>query len=340
MIKSRNNKIQSQRALFKIVSRLKNRGEVIVTFNGSFDVLHVGHIRALKEAKAQGDVLIVLLNSDFSIKSYKGSSKPINPQRHRAEFLASLECVDYVTTFDEITPVKILGRLNPHIHCNGSDWGKYCIERKVVEKNSGRIYLTKWTKRQSTSQLLQKIVSTLQHPPARAVFLDRNGTINDDAGGYVYKREDFHFKPEVIRAFRQLSKSKYKIIITTNQSGIGRGYYTKIDLHKLHTWLVQIFSKKGVRIDKIYYCPHVSADRCKCRKPGIGMILQAQKEFDLDLSKSWIIGDNKTDILAGREANLKTIFFGTQDSKRWKDIRPHHQTSSLAKAVKITMAES
>ena len=70
------------------------------------------------------------------------------------------------------------------------------------------------------------------------------------------------------------------------------------------------------------------------------MILQAQKEFDLDLSKSWIIGDNKTDILAGREANLKTIFLGTQDSKRWKDIRPHHQTSSLAKAVKITMAES
>lgn len=335
----KNRKIQSQRPLTAIVNRLKKKGRAIVTFNGSFDILHIGHIRALQEAKAQGDILIVLLNSDSSIKRYKGSSRPINPQKYRAEFLASLSCVDYITIFNELTPSRILDKIKPHIHCNGSDWGKYCIERKVVEKNSGRLYFPKWTLGYSSSRLLARVTSNISHPPSRAVFLDRDGTINDDSEGYTYQKKRFHFKIGVIPALRRLSKTNYKIFIITNQSGVARSYYTKAHVEKLHSWLIKTLIKKGIRIDKIYYCPHMLVARCVCRKPEIGMILRAQKEFDLDLSKSWVVGDNKSDVLTGKKANLKTIFIGREDSNKWADIRPHHHTPDLTTAVKIIIKD-
>jgi len=105
-------------------------------------------------------------------------------------------------------------------------------------------------------------------------------------------------------------------------------------------WLMKEFSKRGVQVDKIYYCPHSPTDKGNYRKTRIDLILKAGKEFDLDLSKSWMIGNDKTDILAGREANLKTIFLGTQNFKKWRDIRPHYYAFSLIEAVKIITTKS
>ena len=101
--------------------------------NGSFDVLHVGHVRCLREAREQGDVLIAALNSDASIRSYKGKVRPIVPQEERAEMLAALSSVDYVVLFDDINPKPIIAEIRPDVHCNGADWGPGCIEREVVE---------------------------------------------------------------------------------------------------------------------------------------------------------------------------------------------------------------
>jgi rfaE bifunctional protein nucleotidyltransferase chain/domain len=127
-------KIKSEREIIKIVKKLKKEKKKIVATSGSFDLLHFGHIAALYEAKKKGDMLIVLLNSDSSIKMCKGKGKPIFPEDIRAKVLSALEPVDYVTIFNEITPIKILEKIKPDIYCQGEEWGKNCIERAIVEK--------------------------------------------------------------------------------------------------------------------------------------------------------------------------------------------------------------
>lgn len=136
----------------------------------------------------------------------------------------------------------------------------------------------------------------------KAVFLDRDGTINVDKN-YVYKIEDFEFLPGVIEALRLLQKKGYKLFIITNQSGIARGYYTEEDFSKLNNWMLNEFQKNGVHIEKVYYCPHLEdakilqyKKKCECRKPNLALFYQAIKEFNIDLSKSIVIGDKERDL--------------------------------------------
>ncbi|OGZ24014.1 MAG: hypothetical protein A2896_01465 [Candidatus Nealsonbacteria bacterium RIFCSPLOWO2_01_FULL_43_32] len=173
-------------------------------------------------------------------------------------------------------------------------------------------------------------------PEVRAVFLDRDGTININEPEYPHKKEDFKFIPGVLPALRKLSKTDYKIIIVTNQLGVGRGYFTEKDLQEIHRYMLSQFKKSGIRIDRIYYCIHTERDNCSCRKPKTGMTESAAKDFGLNLSKSWIVGDSPKDIQMGREANLKTIFVG----KRFPDdlkFRPHYSVKNLAEAVKVIL---
>ena len=328
-------KIKSQSEIVEVVKTLKKQRKKIVTCNGSFDVLHKGHFQKIKECKEQGDVLILCLNSDKSIKSYKGPDRPINSEIIRVKNLARMDEIDYLVIFDEINPKKILNKVKPDVHCVGKDWGKYCVEAEAVERNGGKIYVSKWLKGFSTS----KIVNVHS---VRAVFLDRDGVININKLGYVHRIEDFKFTPFAITALQKLSQTDFKIIIATNQSGIARGYYTEKDLAKLHGWLLDVFKDKGIRIDKIYYCPHHPTEgkgkhkqNCSCRKPKPGMIEKAAKDFGINLSKSWIIGDREKDILAGKEANLRTILMGKQVNKI--KTKPHYQVKNLLEAVQIIL---
>lgn len=331
-------KIKTQKEIIKIIEDLKKRNKKVVAISGSFDILHSGHIKALREAKEQGDVLIVLLNSDNSVRTYKGPFRPINSQKERAEVLAALECVDYIVIFNQLTPVEILKKIKPDIFCNNSDWGKDCIERKTVEENGGKIYLLKRFSFLSTSKIIKKILNVYSKPETKAIFLDRDGTINKKEPPYVYKIKDFKFAPTVIPALKKLSKTNYKIIIITNQSGIGRGYFKEKDLKKLHQWLIEILKKKGIRIDKIYYCPHSPDDNCLCRKPKTALALQAVKDFNISLSKSWLVGDDIKDILMGRNINVKTIFLGKKN-KEFNELKisPHYFANNLLEAVNIIL---
>jgi len=327
-----NKKIKSKTQILKIVKDLKIKGKKIVTYNGSFDILHIGHIKSLYEAKNKGDILIVLLNSDKSIKIYKGPKRPIINQKDRAETLSALECVDYVTIFDEINPINILSLIKPHVHCNGSDWGKNCVERAVVERNGGKIYFLKWQKGYSTTSLIKKITELYSTPSVKAVFIDRDGTINDNGLGYIYKIEDFKFLPGSIDALRRLSKTDYKIIIVTNQSGIGRGLYNKADFEKLNSWFLETTKNHDIRIDKVYFCPHTPEDNCRCRKPEIGMLLEAVDDFGISLNESWVIGDDPKDVIMGRMANTKTIKIGSRMPLKLK-LEPNFYASNLLEAV-------
>lgn len=136
----------------------KADGKVVVTTNGCFDILHVGHVRILQEAKALGDCLVIGLNSDDSVKRLKGESRPINSQDDRAEVLLALGCVDAVYIFDEDTPVDFLKAAQPNIHVKGADYKKEDLaETPVVESFGGRIELLALVPNKSTTKVVEKI---------------------------------------------------------------------------------------------------------------------------------------------------------------------------------------
>lgn len=139
------------------VKELRASGKKIVTLNGSFDLLHAGHLKMIHEASQQGDVLIVALNSDTSIKAYKSPLRPIIPLEHRLEMMAALEFVDFVTFFDETDPIALLEKIKPDVHCNGSEYGENCIEADVVKKHGGKIHIVRLAPGLSTTKLIEKI---------------------------------------------------------------------------------------------------------------------------------------------------------------------------------------
>src|ERR1035437_4958586 len=136
------------------------QGKTVVWTNGIFDLLHVGHVRSLRDAKAMGDILIVGINSDASARKFKGAGRPLMCQEDRAEVLSALEMVDYVVIFDETEPSAALGRLQPDIHCKGEEYadGKRPVpERTVVESYGGSIRFLPLHPGRSTTGLLEKI---------------------------------------------------------------------------------------------------------------------------------------------------------------------------------------
>lgn len=136
---------------------LKSKGKTIATLNGSFDLLHAGHLQILYEASQQADLLIVALNSDTSIQQYKGKGRPIISLEYRLQLISALEFVDYVTWFSETTPCVLLEKIQPNVHVNGAEYGPNCIEANVVKAHGGEIYLVDLVPGLSTSKIVEKI---------------------------------------------------------------------------------------------------------------------------------------------------------------------------------------
>ncbi len=150
----------------------------------------------------------------------------------------------------------------------------------------------------------------------KALFLDRDGVINVEKD-YLYKIEDFEFIEGIFELCKYFSEKDYKIIVVTNQSGIARGYYTEKDFQVLTLWMTQEFKNRNIIIEHVYYCPHHPeiTGKCRCRKPEAGMLLNAAKDFNIDLSNSIIIGDKERDIQAGINAGLEeTYLFDASNS--------------------------
>jgi D-beta-D-heptose 7-phosphate kinase/D-beta-D-heptose 1-phosphate adenosyltransferase len=143
--------------LAPLATRLRSRGRKIVTINGSFDLLHGGHLHILNEAKGCGDVLIVGLNSDASVRGYKGPDRPIVPEDARAQMLLALRMVDFVHIFDEADPIAFLREVRPDVHVNGSEYGEDCIEADTVKEHGGTIHIVHRLPGLSTSGLLDAI---------------------------------------------------------------------------------------------------------------------------------------------------------------------------------------
>jgi rfaE bifunctional protein nucleotidyltransferase chain/domain len=147
--------------LLALRARWRAEGKTVVWTNGCFDLLHVGHVRGLQEARSLGDVLVVGVNSDASVRRLKGAGRPIVPAAERAELLAALACVDRVLVFGEDTPSAVLGRLRPDVHCKGEDYAppstRPIPEAEVVHAYGGSIAFLKFTPGASTTDLVRRI---------------------------------------------------------------------------------------------------------------------------------------------------------------------------------------
>ena len=150
--------IKNRHELAKKIEELKKQGKRIVLTNGGFNLLHVGHIRSLIDAKKHGDILLVAVNSDTSLKKLKGDDYPIIPEKERIEILAALECIDFLTIFSESTVDNLLLKLKPHVHAKGTDYSKETIlERETVLSYGGETAIVGDPKDHSSSNIIDII---------------------------------------------------------------------------------------------------------------------------------------------------------------------------------------
>jgi histidinol-phosphate phosphatase family protein len=173
----------------------------------------------------------------------------------------------------------------------------------------------------------------------KCIFLDRDGVINEKApkDDYIKSWNEFEFLHGVKEAIKRLNKAGFLVIVITNQRGVAKGLMTEEDLKDIHTKLIKELKKSGARIDSIYYCPHDEKDNCNCRKPKIGMFLKAKEDFNIDLNKSWLVGDSNSDIIAGQKAGCKTILINKKLYKNriliYKYIKYNFIVSNLKEAI-------
>ncbi len=154
-------RIKSRSELVTIVTQAKRRGKKVVLTNGCFDLLHAGHLRTFQEAKKHGDMLIVALNSDASVRALKGPERPFVPEQQRAELIAGLRVVDYVVIFDEQDPLSVVTDLKPDVLTKGEDWAEgTIIGQKVVEAGGGKVVRVPLVEGLSTTGLIKKIQSS------------------------------------------------------------------------------------------------------------------------------------------------------------------------------------
>lgn len=174
--------------------------------------------------------------------------------------------------------------------------------------------------------------------PKPAIFLDRDGTINIEKN-YLHRIEDWQWISGAKEVIKQLKNSGYLIVVISNQAGIARNMYNIDDVNKLHDFANSELKKIGTGIDAFYFCPHHPdfTGLCECRKPSPQMILRAAKDLNIDLEKSWMIGDKKIDIDAGKAAGAKTILVRTGYGRQEEESLPKEQTvaDNIASAAKL-----
>lgn len=176
----------------------------------------------------------------------------------------------------------------------------------------------------------------------KVIFIDRDGVINKDPEGwtkynYVTSPEEMHFLPDVLGALKTLRENGYKIIVISNQGGVGKGYFSKEDLDKVNNYMLKEIEMQGGEIFGVYYCPHKKEDNCECRKPKTGLLKMAMSNINADIKNSYMVGDTERDIEAARNFGLKTILVLSgktklRDADNWKN-KPDEIKKDLREAV-------
>lgn len=353
-------KIKSRDELILLCDEFRKKKRIIGFTSGTFDFLHAGHVDYLEKVKMQCDILIVGVNSDESVKKYKGLNRPIIPERSRAKIIAALEVVDYVFIFEERRNQQNITLLKPNYYFKAGDYKiDQLTSRSTIEAFGGKVILIPLHEAVSTTGIIEKILSThgsderyvedeigvghFERKPSKmqpAIFLDRDGTINKDVG-YISEPEKFEFLPNALEGMKMLHDMGYRLIIVTNQGGIGLGYFTKEDFYQVNKKMLHGVSQFGILIDKIYFCPHSLAETCDCRKPAIGLLQRAQNEMTVDLAHSYFIGDSSVDIETGKNFGIHTILIQNDPEKNMSalKVKPDFIATDLLHAANIILEE-
>ena len=175
---------------------------------------------------------------------------------------------------------------------------------------------------------------------SQAIFLDRDGVINRDRKDFVKSWEEFEFLPHALEALAALAQTPYRIVVLTNQSGVGRGLLTERTLQQIHAKMIDRIRECGGRIDAIYYCPHRPDAGCDCRTPSAGLFFEAARDLDFNLTLSWAIGDSHRDVRAASRAGVEAILLDRILPEPGAMATPpleSHRATDLLDAVRIIL---
>ncbi len=331
------NKITTREDIAPKVALWRAEGKKVGFTSGSFDIIHAGHVSYLQKAKERCDILIAAVNSDASVQSYKGSDRPIIPEKFRVMMMASLESIDYVYTFEERRNRTNLEVIKPTYYIKAGDYKiEQLTSRDVVEKYGGEVMILPMEEGFSTTMMIKKIVKlygqeteekkegikvkkeektnipedeavqakTELREPQKAVFIDRDGTINEEVE-YLHEPEKFKLTQNAGEGIKKFQNMGYKIIIVTTQSGIGLGYFTKEDFYKVNREMFRQLKHFDIIIDKIYFATHSKNSEGKNSK--YELLDRARQDLDLDYRKCIVIGDKTGDLDAGDYFKCKKI---------------------------------
>jgi rfaE bifunctional protein nucleotidyltransferase chain/domain len=312
-------KILSMDQMDRWVAAEKADGRRIGFTCGSFDLLHAGHVQYLEAARDLCDRLMVAVNSDASVSRYKNPLRPIVPQRERMYVVAGLASVDVVTLMEEDRPLSMLIRWKPDVYIKGGDYSEDALRSgDAVREYGGKVAVIRSDFETSSSKVIERIEAFTLHakPEAAAtqsfrglVLLDRDGTLIRNVA-FLHDPAKVEILPGVIDGLLKLQASGLRLAIVSNQQGIGLGYYTVQDFIAVNQRLLRELGARGVRISKIYFCPHSLGDQCSCRKPATGMITRAMRDFGVAPEQTFVVGDSDDDMQAGTDAGCQTFRVG------------------------------
>lgn len=284
------NKIIDRQAAVNLSEKYRESDWVVGFTSGTFDILTAGHVNYLKKARQFCDVLFVGINSDASVRMYKGQDRPIVSENNRIEVVSSLACVDHCFLFDETKNKTNIELLRPNLYIKAGDYTKEQLtSASLVESYGGQIILIPPVEGISTSQIIEKIKNpVVKLPPQKAVIVDRDGTINKEIE-YLHEPERFELLPGAGEGLKKFQDMGFKIVVITSQNGIGLGYFTKEDFYKVNQTMLRSLSKFGVFIDKIYFNTSSKDGKAK-------LFEQAKQDLNLIPSECVFIGDKIGDL--------------------------------------------
>jgi rfaE bifunctional protein nucleotidyltransferase chain/domain len=285
---------------------------------GAFDILHAGHVDYLQRARQLCDRLLVAVNSDASIRAYKNPLRPINGQAERMRVVAGLSAVDAVTLMEDLRPAGLIERFRPDLYIKGGDYPVEKLRSKaVIEAYGGRAVVIPVSVATSTSAILERAAAIQAHMPPlpavtetqRLVFLDRDGTLIRNVP-FLHQPERVELLPGVGQGLARLQALGFRLMVVTNQQGIGLGYYGMDAFIATNQALFKALAPFGVRIARVCFCPHSLADNCGCRKPGTALLEAALRETGADPKRCYLIGDSPSDVEAGHALGIPSFLVG------------------------------
>jgi len=301
------------------------------------------------DARKLVDVLIVGVNADSSVRANKGPRRPINSQQDRAAVVAGLGSVSHVFIFEEKNNNENVTLLRPDVYIKAGDYAPELLSSKpLVEKFGGRVEIVSMQGELSTTGIIERIEDgfrtvegqTVTYGKRPAIFVDRDGTINEHVE-YLSEPSKFREISGSLEALKMLKAAGYRIVVVTNQPGIGLGYFAREDLFAVNREMMRQATKVGLAIDRIFFCPHSKADGCRCRKPDTLLIERAVSDLNIDLPSSFMIGDMTSDVQLGKNVGCTSVLVttgrGGQDDLC--EVTPDLTAENLLEAAKIILAK-